>query len=440
MLLLAIIGLGSVFLWKYLNPPNALEHRLSMGEEVLVTRQNNTAKIQGTKAFKKQDYQSAIDYFSQSLKQEKNDPETVIYLNNDRALMQGNYDRIGVSVPIGSNREIAAEILRGVATFQDKLNTQKMGRDRRSLVIEIANDDNNPAIAQEIAQYFVKETAIQAVIGHNASDASVAAAPIYQKGGLVMLSPTSFSDRLITLGDYIFRMVPLSSLTDKLANYIVKTTPKAEVTSCFDGQAIDNASFATRVASKLIDEKVSYINIPCNFSDPKFNADQKINEIINQGIDTLILAPHVDRIEKALEMAKANQGRLTLFGSSTLLTGLTLTEGQAVNGLVLIVPWYKDQSDGFSQELAKKWGITRNWRTVLSYDATVAITEALFVNPTRKGIAQVLRRQDFKAKGVSGDIQFLPSGDRIPSPTTGDFVQVQLNEKNHQFSPIDFPP
>jgi branched-chain amino acid transport system substrate-binding protein len=440
MLLLAIIGLGSVFLWKYLNPPNALEHRLSMGEEVLVTRQNNTAKIQGTKAFKKQDYQSAIDYFSQSLKQEKNDPETVIYLNNARALMQGNYDRIGVSVPIGSNREIAAEILRGVATFQDKLNTQKMGRDRRSLVIEIANDDNNPAIAQEIAQYFVKETAIQAVIGHNASDASVAAAPIYQKGGLVMLSPTSFSDRLITLGDYIFRMVPLSSLTDKLANYIVKTTPKAEVTSCFDGEAIDNASFATRVTSKLIDEKVSYINIPCNFSDPKFNADQKINEIINQGIDTLILAPHVDRIEKALEMAKANQGRLTLFGSSTLLTGLTLTEGQAVNGLVLIVPWYKDQSDGFSQELAKKWGITRNWRTVLSYDATVAITEALFVNPTRKGIAQVLRRQDFKAKGVSGDIQFLPSGDRIPSPTTGDFVQVQLNEKNHQFFPIDFPP
>jgi ABC-type branched-subunit amino acid transport system substrate-binding protein len=51
-----------------------------------------------------------------------------------------------------------------------------------------------------------------------------------------------------------------------------------------------------------------------------------------------------------------------------------------------------------------------------------------------------LRRQDFKAKGVSGDIQFLPSGDRIPNPTTGDFVQVQLNGKNYQFFPIDFPP
>jgi elongation factor Tu len=46
----------------------------------------------------------------------------------------------------------------------------------------------------------------------------------------------------------------------------------------------------------------------------------------------------------------------------------------------------------------------------------------------------------FRTTDVTGDIQFLPSGDRIPSPTTGDFVQVQLNEKNHQFFPIDFPP
>jgi branched-chain amino acid transport system substrate-binding protein len=97
------------------------------------------------------------------------------------------------------------------------------------------------------------------------------------------------------------------------------------------------------------------------------------------------------------------------------------------------VPWYKDQSDAFSQELAKKWGITRNWRTVLSYDATVAIATALSINPTRKGITQVLRRQDFKGKGVTGDIQFLPSGDRIPTPTTGDFVQVQPQEGEYQF-------
>ena len=177
--------------------------------------------------------------------------------------------------------------------------------------------------------------------------------------------------------------------------------------------------------------------IPCNFSDPQFNTEAKVNEIINQGIDTLILAPHVDRIETALEMAKVNQGRLKLFGSSTLLTGLTLTEGQAVNGLVLVVPWYKDQSDAFSQELARKWGMTHNWRTVLSYDATVAIAEALSINPSRNGISQVLHRQDFKLQGVTGSIQFLPSGDRIPSPTTGDFVQVQpKGDGNFQFVPI----
>ncbi len=441
MMLLAIFGLGSSALWHfYTTSLNPLEHRLSTGEEVLVTRHNNSDKIKGTQAFAKKDYVTAIAHFKKSLQQQKNDSETVIYLNNARALQQGNYNHIAVSVPIGISVHIAEEILRGVATFQDKLNTSTMGSQRKALMITIANDNNDPEIAKEIANHFVKDKTIKAVIGHNASDASVAAAPIYQQGGLVMLSPTSFSDRLITLGNYIFRMVPLSSLTDKLANYIAKANPQARVASCFDGEAVDNSSFATKVASKLIEEQVFYSTIPCNFSDPQFNAEQKINEMISQGINTLILAPHVDRISKALDIAQANQGRLKLLGSTTLFTGITLTGKTTVNGLIVVVPWYSESSNWFSQQLAEKWGETRSWRTVLSYDATVAIAETLALYSTRKGIAQALHDKDFKAVGVTGNIKFLPSGDRVPSPDIGDLVQIQnLGQSGYQFVPIAFP-
>lgn len=441
MILLAIFGLGiSIFLHFDKTSLNPLKHRLSTGEEVLVNRHNTLDKIKGTQAFAKKDYATAIAYFQQSLQQDKNDPETVIYLNNARALQQGKYDHIAVSVPIGSNLNVAEEILRGVATIQEKLNTFNKSSSGKFLIITIANDDNNPDIAKEVAHHFINDKTVKAVIGHNASDASVAAAPIYDQGGLVMLSPTSFSDRLITLGNYIFRMVPLSSLTDKLANYIVKTSPQAKVASCFDGEAVDNSSFVTKVASKLIEEQISYSTIPCNFSDPQFNAEQKINEMISQGIDTLILAPHVDRISKALDIAQANQGRLKLLGSSTLFTGSTLEGKAAVNGLIVVVPWYSESSNGFSQELAKKWGETRSWRTVLSYDATVAISKALSLDPSRKGISQTLHNKDFKTMGVTGNIQFLPSGDRVPSPDIGDLVQIQnLGQSGYQFVPITFP-
>lgn len=437
--LIASLGVSSSLLfWLFSSRFNPLEHRLSLGEEILVTRHNNSAKVQGVQAFKNKNHESAIAYFTQSLQQNKNDPETVIYLNNARALIANNYNQIAVSVPIGSNEEVAEEILRGVATFQDQFNNSQKKVKGKLLSIEIANDDNNPEIAQEIADNFVKDHRIKAVIGHNASDASVVAAPIYQKGGLVMLSPTSFSDRLLTLGDHIFRMVPLGSLTDKLANYITITNPQAIVASCFDGNAVDNASFATRVATKLIENRsTAYKAISCNFADPNLNLNKKIDELINAGVNTLILAPHVDYIEKALEMAKANQGRLKLYGSSTLFTGITLKEGQAVNGLIAIVPWYKIQTDSFSQGLQQKWGKTHNWRTALSYDSTAAIAKALSINPNRSGIAEILHSIDFKVKGVSGDIQFLQSGDRIPSPNTGDFVQVQpKDKKKYQFVSI----
>jgi branched-chain amino acid transport system substrate-binding protein len=69
---------------------------------------------------------------------------------------------------------------------------------------------------------------------------------------------------------------------------------------------------------------------------PTFNANAVIAEAIQNQADGLMLSPHIDRISKAIELAKANNGKLPLFGSPTLYTYQTLQEGQAnVNALVL---------------------------------------------------------------------------------------------------------
>ena len=43
-------------------------------------------------------------------------------------------------------------------------------------------------------------------------------------------------------------------------------------------------------------------------------------ELISSGADALVLAPYIGRINQALELAAANQGKLALFGSPTLYT------------------------------------------------------------------------------------------------------------------------
>ncbi|HAA32138.1 MAG TPA: ABC transporter substrate-binding protein, partial [Cyanobacteria bacterium UBA8553] len=147
---------------------------ISLGEEIL--SQNTTPEKQaGAEAFGKKNYQKAIASFKASLQNNPNDPEARIYLNNARAA-KNNRDiiKIAVSVPIGSVQPIAEEMLRGVAEVQEEINQDDDAISGKSLQVVIANDNNDEKkLTQDVAHKLVKDPAIFAVIGHNASSASV---------------------------------------------------------------------------------------------------------------------------------------------------------------------------------------------------------------------------------------------------------------------------
>jgi branched-chain amino acid transport system substrate-binding protein len=417
--------LGSFFL--HLNTINVYE-RLSEGDKLLVTTNSTLEKKQGVEAFKQEDYALAAQRFAASLKKYKNDPESLIYLNNAKIGSQSAY-KIAVSVPIGKVANVAEEMLRGVAQAQERINISG-GINGKFLKVVIANDDNDPKTVIKIANTFVENQQILAVIGHNSSDASVVAAPIYNDGGLVMITPTSFADQLSSKGEYVFRLVPaVSFFADPLADYAIGTAKKTKMAICYPWSASDNVSFALQFRDIFIRKGGNYIAVDCNFDQSNFNAKYLINKIVSTGADSLLLAPHVNRIEQAVEIAQANQGRLTLFGSPTLYTQITLNKGgQAVNGLVAVTPWVSEQlsqGDRFLNEASQLWGGRVNWRTAESYDTTNLIATALQQNATRAGIKEAIKSIEFQ--GVTGKVKFLPSGDRVAEK--GLIVQIQPNPK-----------
>lgn len=437
----------------------ALQSRLSWGERLLVAEETapdgqKSEKRQGITAFAHQDWMAAEALFQQSLRQHPNDPEARIYLNNSHVHNLLDHPpqpshlpiNIVVSVPIGSNSNVAQEILRGVAQWQTEVN-QAGGIRGRYLQVLIANDDNNPSIAQELAQRFVQDPTLMAAIAHNASDASVAAAPIFNRGQMVMVTPTSFSDKLSSDGPYIFRMVPnMRFLSDQLALYLLQTDPKAKVVICNDSYAADNESFRNQFANSISARGLPLLKIECDFSTPTFQADQALARIQRSGANTILLAPHVDRIHKALEITDANQGKLRLLGSPTLYTDITLTRGKAsANHLATVVPWYASTSPNpaFSQQATEMWGGTVTWRTAMAYDATKVITEGLQKANTRQELSQVLRGKDFAIAGASGKVEFLPSGERNNVPHVATLVQIQPDPhapSRYRFVPIAAKP
>lgn len=405
-----------------------LQQYISIGDKILVLADTNYHKKAGVQAFAKDNFARAYNLFELSLKSHPNDPESLIYFNNSAALLSSKSTvKIVVSVPIGSNLNVASEILRGVAMAQDQINQKGGVNNQKLLLVQIANDNNDPALSKKLASYFVSDSNLLAVVGHNASNASIAACSIYQQGKLVMISPTSFSVQLSECGEYIFRTVPsIRSAAEQLAHYALKRSRKTRIAVCSDYEALDNRSFKNEFIWVFNSGGGEIVNTECNLSAPNFNPSIAISQAISAGADSLLLGPHIDRINKAIEVTRANKGRLSVFGSPTLYTFQTLQSGQAdINGLVLAVPWHPKQGDRFVVNASKLWGAAvTSWRSATSYDAVLAVVEGLKLqhNTTRDGLQQILHSPSFSVVGATGKIHFLPSGDRNLEAS---LVQVQ---------------
>lgn len=416
--------------------PGAIGNRISLGNQILVASQTTAAKQAGVQAFAEGNYQAAAESFEKSLQQNRNDPETIIYLNNSKA-SNGSSLKIAVSVPIGSNPNVAQEILRGVAQAQDEINTSG-GINGAKLQVEIVNDDNSQEVVREVARTLTKNSSILAVIGHNASNASLEAAPIYQQEKLVMVTPTSFANNLSGFGSYIFRTVPnISVMAAPLAEYAVKTAGQTNIAVCYDSQAPDNISFKDEFVAALTAAGGKLVPTVCDFSLPSFNAENALADAVSKGAQGLMVAPHIDRIDRAISLARINRGKLPLYGSTTLYTFQTLKDGQKdVDGLVLPVPWHPETNPGsrFPENARQRWGGIVNWRTATSFDATQAVIAGLRQSNTREGLQQALRNASFSTAGSSEDVKFLPTGDRAGKPI---LVQVkQGGSTGYNFVPL----
>ena len=408
-----------------------LRYRFSLGDKLLIHANATKAKQQGIAAFRQGNYAQATEYWESSLFDEPNDPETRIYLNN-AAITNDAVQKIAVVVPIGSNLDVAQEMLRGVAQAQTEFNL--LGG---KLQVQIVNDENNSDIAKQVAQNLVRDSTILAVIGSNASNASLAAAPIYQQGGLVMITPTSTSGKLSNFGSYIFRAAPTNDdMANTLAEYTVKTAKRQNVAICYDSQAPDNVTFKDAFIPALLAQGGSFINTQCDLAAPDFNAENSVNKLISSGAEAVLLAPHIDKLNRAVDLARANQWKMSLLGTFSLNTSKITRSGQGdLNGVVLPVPFHpqQDSAQDFTAKAQKMWGeeTMLTWRTATSYDATQAIASGLQSVNTRDSLQNALRNSDLAVIGANSQVEFLASGDRTIKSA---LVEVRANpEQGYYF-------
>jgi branched-chain amino acid transport system substrate-binding protein len=415
-------------------------NRLSIGEQLLIAADQNPIKQSAIQAFAAGDYRNAISKYDASLQIQRNDPEAWIYQNNAKAIASNNFLKIAVSVPIGGNLNVAKEILRGVAQVQEEVNSHG-GIKGKLLQVAIVNDDNDPLTAKKMARHLSQDDKILGVVGHNSTEASMAAAPIYQKSGLVMISPTTVGSSLSSAGSYIFRTTPdTRSTADALGRYTVESARKSKVAICFASNDKASQSFKDAFEWSIFQAGGKVIETNCDFSQPDFNPVNIPAQAISSGADALLLAPSLYNINQAIAVMQANQKQLPLLGNQTMYNFETLEQGASeANGMVLSVAWHSgDNVDQvFTQEAQSQWGGDVGWRTAMAYDATKAMVVGLEseLKPNRQKLQAILANPDFTFTGATGIVKFLPSGDRNLK-----CVLVKVESGNRSGAGYDFVP
>ena len=400
---------------------------ISFGETSFIKPEKNPSseRQEGIDFRKEKKYEKAKNKLETAINNNRNDPEASIFLNNINIILNNANNNYTIAVTVPDNKQIALEILRGVAQAQDEINKSPDGMNGKKLKVAIAYEKDKSK-AKEIASALVNKEEVLGVVGHFTSDATKEAGTVYC-GKLVAISPTSTSVKLENqINPYIFTTVPSDAVQARaLAEYMARTLKKKKAVVFYNSDSGYSVSLKSELETAISLEGGEVLNKQKNQQEFDVNSmpgtpDTSLNKARELGAEVLISALDSDSFDKAASLAQ-QQPEFTLLGGDALYRKNTLEWKQAPNEIVVAAPWHKELSDKtltFSKNAKELWGTEDvNWRTALAYDATQAFIEALKKNqnqnPTREDVKKALSDKDFSSpNGASGPIRFLPSGER----------------------------
>jgi branched-chain amino acid transport system substrate-binding protein len=164
---------------------------------------------------------------------------------------------IGAAAPLsGPNAPLGEQLRRGAQMAVDDINATGGIRGER-LAITFADDGCDPRKAVDVATGFVSD-GVKAVIGHYCSGASIPASKVYQKAGIVQISPASTNPKFTDEGGWnVVRLVPRDDAQAKAAADLVLERFPGRKIAIVNDQSPAFSALAERFRSGLQEKGVT---------------------------------------------------------------------------------------------------------------------------------------------------------------------------------------
>lgn len=366
----------------------------------LVQPSSNFYLTAGINYFDRQEYTKAQELFQKAIDGDCTDPISQICFNNCQARRKSNPFKIGAVVAHFRNDfhiNASNSVLRGIADAQTNFNKNN-GKDGRLLEIVLANDNNQPLVAMEVAEYLALNRYILAIIGHHSSESTKAVLGIYQKALIPIVSPTSTSSKLYSSN--FFRTIgSTEEIASKYVSYIIDLN--LDRVAIFYHKDNEYSQTLKEDFTKVFQDRGGKITSLVDMSDSSLDIDEEIRHIkMDCKVKIALVLPSIETncvaIAIANKNAKQSQKLQLLFATSLPETSTLEKGGAAVEEAVLVSPSLAKDS-AYIKYAKDRWQQPNvNWRAVTAYNATQVIIEAIKLSTvvTREAILEHLGELD----------------------------------------------
>ena len=308
--------------------------------------------------------------------------------------------------------------LRNAAELMAEIYNEAGGVNGGKIVIEVYDDKNDPKETVNIANKLIADESVLGVCGPFSSTCAMAAAPIFEKAQIPMISPTSSHPDLTKNNDFIFRATRTQDIETgeyvRFASDILKSKTVGIIYAQNDwGMTIND------VFTKGFEEKGGVVAV----SEPYIVGQTKdfsplISKVKAAGVDTFFLVAMYDDAAKIIKQAHSLELDAKYVAPSSVLKDEFIDLlGEDAEGLFLMSGFIPVSDDpvyrAADEAYMKKYGTLIDQFGMGSYDVIMMFAEAIKdVGADRAGIRDwLLGMVDFR--GCSGLYTMTPEGDPL---------------------------
>lgn len=310
---------------------------------------------------------------------------------------------IGFSGPLtGVYSDLGVQGRNGVILAVEEINSRG-GIANRDLRLLSRDDGSSPEQARKADRELI-ERGVVAVIGHMTSSQSLAALPVFNEAGVVLLSPTASTPRLSGEKDMFFRVNPSSDrIARALGRFARERLGLARVHTVRD---TDNHAYTKPFTSHFIQgfqEAKEKVPQKCAFSSSRLHAWSDVVECLHREPAQAVMIAASARDTAALcgSLEKRSWGRPILCSGWAATRSLILRGDSAVEGIYLAKSGYADKDTSSYQRFVRRYrnrfGRPPSFPAVQGYHAAKVLARALEkTGGKREGLPHALTRvRDF---------------------------------------------